>query len=431
MSEERKAKAAARKAARKQKNVEPIERKPLVAPAAEIDVMSTIKKPQEIDASSLRLQDVSPITPAKVIPTGVGGVAQKTGEEPMPTQLPSTAKLEVKLPQGAQQVNPTNTLDIKPKVITISDMLEGQRRKAIQDKTDAAKMQKYYALTDALNAIGKMGATAVGGKIGGNTLDSAMIVPEYKPSRGYLDAFEKAKQANDRLRALDEKEFQLKYNDAQRAADRAYKAEQDRIAREWQAEQKRLDREWQEAVADKNFERQAELKERMLELENNYKKEIIALNQKHEKEIKQMSYDIVKMQTGNSGKGSKTVPLRLKNGKGLQIPKEYYDDMLNSFIGMENGQVDEDNVKEFARNHPELVNEYLTSFGMGFMEPASQQPIEQAPAEEPVVEQKPKKSFWSKLGESIVRAGDVQVPSYNPALSQLNENDYTAFKRAK
>ena len=84
-------------------------------------------------------------------------------------------------------------------------------------------MQKYYALTDALKALGQMGGTAIGGAIGGNMLDSASKVDEYKPSRGYLDAIEKSKKANDRLRALDEKEFNLAYNKNLREEERAYK----------------------------------------------------------------------------------------------------------------------------------------------------------------------------------------------------------------
>jgi hypothetical protein len=176
----------------------------------------------------------------------------------------------------------------KPK--TLSDYLEEQRKSLTKDKTDAVKMQKYYALTDVFNALGKMGGAAAGGAIGGNMLDSAPNVGEYKESRGYLDAFENAKKANERLRALDAQEFQLAYetqkrNDDRayeakvREAERAYKTESDRLNREWTAEQNRINREWQKAVADQDFERQSALKKELATMEQNFKKELATMEQ--------------------------------------------------------------------------------------------------------------------------------------------------------
>lgn len=374
MSEERKAKAAARRAARKEKSFSAIEAKPIETPAT-----PTIEKPKDIDySSSLRLKDATPITiPNQVTavkPNGIAPVDTTTNE------LTGTAKLEAKLPQGAQQLNPTVTPDIQPRTITISDMLEGQRRKITQDKTDAAKMQKYYALADAMKALGQMGGAAVGGAIGGNVLDSAPKVAEYKESRGYLDAFEKAKQANDRLRALDEKEFNLNYSKQLRDEERAYKAEQDKITREynekqrelerqWNAEQNRIRMEWQAAIADKDFERQAALKRELAEGEQKFKLQYQQIANEHDTKIKNISKEIVNIQNGIA---KNPVPIGFKNGKGITVPKAYYEDMQDFFIGDDwNGRkVTKDNVKEFIKHNPEKVNAYLEMYGMGFIEKA-------------------------------------------------------------
>jgi hypothetical protein len=218
-----------------------------------------------------------------------------------------------------------------------------------------------------------MGGTAIGSTIGGGkAFDNATHVAEYKPSRGYLDAFEKAKNANERLRKLDEVEFQFAYDKKQRDEERAYKAEQDRINREynaaqaelnrnWQAEQQRINREWQKAVADQDFERQAALKKEILKLEQDYKSEYQRINNEHETAIKQISKDIVSIQNNTK------VPIGFTNGTGITIPKAYYEDMQEFFIGRDwNGRkVTESNVKSYIKNNPEEAKAYLDMFGLG------------------------------------------------------------------
>ena len=389
MSEERKAKAAARRAARAAKKIQSSQNEPVepittqidIEPLnTEIDVKSTIAKPQDIAASSLRLQDAPEIVPAKAFVQNAKGV--QTLEPAADNNLSHVSTIQ---PQKAVSVNPTES-PIQPKVVTFSDMLEGQRKKITQDKTDAAKMQRYYALTDALKALGQMGGAAIGGAIGGNVLDSAPKVAEYKESRGYLDAIENAKRANDRLRALDEKEFQLAYNKQQKAEERAYQERIRREKRAYQEKMTKLEREWREALADKNAKRQAEIK-----------KEILTIQNAHEKEMKQYSLEIARIQNG--GRRGKEVPFRFTNGIGISIPKEYYDDMLDSVVGMEwNGEtVDKETAQSYLRNHPEYADDYLRSFGLGFMD---RKPVEQV---EEHVEETPKKSFWKRLAEASLR----------------------------
>ena len=372
MSEERKAKAAARRAARNEKKITAFEAKPIEAP----EVTPSIEKPKEIDANSTRLADVPQIvTPNQVTAVNTKGIAPV---DTTTNELTGTAKLETKLPQGAQQLNPTESLDIKPRQITISDMLEGQRRKAMQEKTDAAKMQKYYALADVMKALGQMGGAAVGGAIGGNVLDSAPKVAEYKESRGYLDALERSKAANERLRKLDDEEFKLSYSKQQRDEERAYKAEQDKITRDynekqrelerqWNSEQNRIKMEWQAAVAAQDFERQAALKRELADGEQKFKLQYQQIANEHDTAIKNISRDIVNIQNGIA---KNPVPIGFKNGKGITVPKAYYEDMQEYFIGDDwNGRkVTKDNVKNYIKHNPEAVNAYLEMYGMGFLD---------------------------------------------------------------
>lgn len=278
----------------------------------------------------------------------------------------------------ANNANAQNEKGIIPQAQpdTISTMLAGQRAKLVKDKTDAAKMQKYYALTDALGALGKMGGAVIGGAAGGNVLDSMPNVGEYKESRGYLDAFERAKQANEKLRGLDDREFQLRYDkqlrDEQRAyADqkekltREYNEQQAQLNREWQMERDRINREWQAAVAEKNFERQAQLKKDLAKMDNDFKLKYQANQASYNETLKKYSSEMVKMQMGG-GKGS-LVPIGFKDGTAIEVPKAYYDEMLEYFVGdvWDERTVTKDNVKTFIRNHPKEVNAFLNMFGLG------------------------------------------------------------------
>ena len=249
-------------------------------------------------------------------------------------------------------------------------------------------MQKYYALTDALNAIGKMGGAAIGGAIGGDVLGGAPNVGEYKESRGYLDAFERAKQANDRLRALDEKEFQLAYNkaqrdeeraysDAARAEDRKYRKDLMLLEHELRKAEKADDRAWEERV----------------------KKEILELTHAHEEKMKNMSMDIVKLQMGDKEKEQKedSIPFTFSNMTKTDIPKNLYTEMLKLALSqgkIDEDYVDEDNVEIVLRKHPEFVNKFLNIYGLGTQPEETQVVATEETVEEPAPKQKA--SFFNK-----------------------------------
>lgn len=421
MSERRKAKAAARRAAREQRSTESIEKKPLVTPSVEIDEASAIEKPQEVAASSLRLQDLPQITPAKAMSTGASGLAQRTADETVPTQLPSTAKLEAKLPQGAQQMTPTNTLDIKPKVITISDMLEGQRRKATQDKTDAVKMQKYYALTDALKSLGQMGATAVGGAIGGNVMDSATVVPEYKPNRGYIDAFEKAKQANDRLRNIDEKEFQLNYNKELRDEERAYQLKLEDARAKLRA-----------AEAAQNHEYAKELRQFIADLNLEHDKTIANIKGQWELDRAKEGQETVRMQMSGKDKENEEspIPFTFHDLTKVDIPRNLYPELIKWALSkgkLGEDLVDEDNVDIVLRRHPEIVNSFLNVYGLGTK--VEETPVADEQTEEQT-EEKPKVSFWQSIAANPNQSA-LKVQKIEAESKAQEEDEYSSFKRAK
>lgn len=260
---------------------------------------------------------------------------------------------------------------------TFNDLLKNSltimRQNAEKEKTDAGKMQQYYALTDALNAIGKLGGSAVGSAVGGNVADSAPAVDPYKESRGYLEAFERAKKANDRLRELDEKDFQLALRDEQRAYDRTIKdadnALRMRLAdidRQWQVEYLRIKSEIDQAVAQQNMELKAKLESDMAALNHGYAMQRQQAQMDHDRDMKRITENIVRMQMG--GRRDDSVPFAFNNGTGMMIPKRFYDDMLRYYVAKKKigGQdVDEENIVEVLRNYPNLVTDYLKMFAMG------------------------------------------------------------------
>ena len=320
----------------------------------------TIEKPflQDAVESDIKAKSTTPVfTPEKPADITMSPNAPKEGAVPSVNEITSEA---------VSTTQPSiNVPEVKP--LSFSDMLAPMREKAQADKTDAVKMQKYYALTDALNAIGKMGGAAVGGAIGGNMLLGAPNVDEYKESRGYINAFEKAKQANDRLRALDEKEFQLLYNDKQKADDRAYQAEQAALNREWQSERDRINREWQSAVAEKDFERQAALKKEMLNLEQSFKLKYQDIANKHDAAMKNISKEIVEMQTGSNGKKNRT--FTLFDGTVANMPYNTFEEMKAYFIdkgSVDGTSIDEDNVEQFLRSRPDLVANFASKHGVDY-----------------------------------------------------------------
>lgn len=278
----------------------------------------------------------------------------------------------------------------KPK--TLSDYLAEQREQLVKDKTDAVKMQKYHALSDVFNALGKMGGAAIGGAIGGNMLDSAPNVGEYKESRGYLDAFESAKKANERLRALDAQEFQLAYDkrkrDEDRAydkqtreAERAYKRESDRLNREWTAEQNRINREWQKAVADQDFERQAALKKELARMEQNFKLQYQNINNAHEEALKRIGMETVQAQYDLYNPKS---PVMFDDGRVVNLTKNQKDNLLENFKGQTIGGVvvDEDNIDIVLRSNPDAFSGYFDLIGVKPQKAANKKTVPEASNED-------------------------------------------------
>lgn len=276
----------------------------------------------------------------------------------------------------SQLGNPAALPDLEKRP-SLSDMLAPFREAAKKEKTDAEKMQKYYALADVFNALGKMGGAAVGGAIGSNMLDSAPNVGEYKENRGYLDAFERAKQANERLRDLDEKEFQLAYSKKQRdeerahsdkvrAEDRKYKAELDKADKEWQRIMIDYKAKIDQAAAAGNLKLKAQLEAEAQAAAWQHQLKRDALLHGYDMDEKKLSRDIVAMQMGSVY--GKPTPFTFNDGTAISIPEKVNEEMLKYFAQKGNiggVPVDADNVADVLRNHPNLVNDFLNFYGMG------------------------------------------------------------------
>ena len=271
---------------------------------------------------------------------------------------------------------PTATNVTEEKALTPwEQMLANQRKQYEQDKTDAVKMQKYYALTDALNAIGKMGGAAIGGAIGGDVLGGAPNVGEYKESRGYLDAFERAKQANDRLRALDEKEFTLAYNKAQRDEERAHQAKMKEDERAYNFEMDKLNKQWQKDMIDYKAKIEQAALENNLALKAKYEAELAAINQKYWEERaatehkynmaeKRLGQDIVKMQMGGGNRA-----FTLNDGTVANIPSDVFAEMKAFYAdkgSIDGTYVDAENIESFLRTRPDLVADFVSKHGVDY-----------------------------------------------------------------
>lgn len=249
----------------------------------------------------------------------------------------------------------------KPK--TLSDLLAEQRQAAIKEKTDAAKMQKYYALTDALNALGRMGGTAIGGAIGGGMLDSAPVVEAYQPSRGYLTAFEDAKRASERIKAIDDKGFQLAYSKQERDEERKARQQEAQAERNWQMTLLDYKNQIDRANAAQDFERSAKLQRELNEMKNRHEITLQNLRNKGALDEKRLGLETSKWQADVYN----TTPIRFNDGSSVKIPDNYYEAIKRSLMAM--GQVDgktidKDNVDSFIVNNPKLVNEYLSAWGL-------------------------------------------------------------------
>lgn len=287
---------------------------------------------------------------------------------PMPTDR--IEKVEDRIGnRPAIQQNPVTGIKVPTvKAPTLSDMLAGLRKNVEKEKTDAVKMQKYYALTDAFNALGKMGGTAIGGAIGGNALDSAPIVEGYQPSKGYITAFEEAKKANEKLRDFDNMQYQL----AVRDEERSYAQQQKKIDREYQKELVDYKNQIERANADKDFERSRKLKEDMAKMEQDFKERYLELTNKYEQENLKLKNQYRQSEQAGSRANVQfqhdlynTVPIAFDDGTGTKVSKSEYESLERFFKGKTIGGVtiSDENIDSFIRKNPKMVNDFLTAIG--------------------------------------------------------------------
>lgn len=316
-----------------------------------------------------------------------------------------------------------------------SDMLANSmsimRQNALKEKTDAAKMQQYYALADVFNSIGKLSGSAVGGAIGGNAGESAPAVDPYKESRGYLAAFEKAKAANERLKGLDDKAYSLavtqeerEYNKKLRDADNQFKLQLTQLDHQWQKDFYDYKAKIEQAATEGNLKLKAELEAKQKEAEQKYWKERAAISYTYNEALKKMSENIVRLQMGLTGDGKSGKPVKTKsftfhNNTKVDIPETLYPEMLKFFasLGEINGEyVDEENIEQVLRKHPKLIETFLKIHNGGnateftpidFSMPyAVTYPTDRTPA--------------SSAGQSSINSGAETV---NP------DEDFSEFKR--
>lgn len=322
----------------------------IISPAPSFE--KPLDKPAAIQPERFVLQKVD-----SNLPNQVESTREPSGLK-APVEYVDTTLTHVPNIMAPNKAVSTKSDDTKKDDVQLSlwEQIMADRRDAIkQDKTDAVKMQKYYALTDALKSLGDMAGIAVGGAIGGNAIDSAPETEKYKPSRGYLDAIEKAKKANDRLRELDNEEFKLAYSKAQRDEERAYNEKVRDEERKYRAELMRLESELRQA--EKAGDREAEEKFRL---------KVLELTQAHEEKLKSKGLNTIQAQYDLYHPKQQ---IRFDNGTGIEISDADYKGMYNFFSGKQFGNetIDETNFGKFLRENPQLVNDYLKVFGKGFM----------------------------------------------------------------
>lgn len=255
--------------------------------------------------------------------------------------------------------------DVKPDMSSLSNMLASRREELKKEKTSAQNMQKYHALTDALNSLGKMVAVPIGGAIGGDVWASAPNLGEYKESRGYLDAIEKVKNAKDKLRALDDKDYQLALAENERS---------------YQQQVNALNRRWQKQLADYNFAiKRAAEKEDFAEKER-LEKELLQKNHDFQIKLANMkSDDAMKLQESknkaaleeakvrqqtaiinNSDKADKDiVRRRLKDGSEINVSKKDFIALKEYFKGRD--MLDDEDVDQFIFDNPQLVKDFFAA----------------------------------------------------------------------
>jgi hypothetical protein len=318
-----------------------------------------------------------------------------TIENPMPEEIrdvnggaldpkvnPDLSKSGFQVPETPETpVNPAATTEVpatptpaeeKPK--TLADYLGELRKKAEDEKTSSAKMQKYYALTDALKALGDMSSTAVGGIIGGGAMDAPYNIAEYKPNRGYLEAIEKAKKADERLRALDDKGFQL----AMRDEDRSFQQQMAKENRDFQRQMAEINAQRQEALAANNHKRALELLEEKNKLQTEHDEKITKLKYQYQTSIKNISKEIVKMQTS----GKKT-QLWFDDGSKAEIGKDDYEALKRHIIGKRVGgtTVTKENVDHIISANPQYISGLMATYGIdGYTPVQTQKAAEEQPS---------------------------------------------------
>ena len=404
--------------------------------------------PSAIEQASAKLmQDANKSAEAKIsapsLPTFTGGEASATA--PTRTQVVADRVMRDANASATRQLNvgtpslPTftggemsETAPDKPKSFAeiLSERYEDMRKTAEQEKTDAAKMQKYYALTDALRAIGQLGGTAVGGAIGGDLPDSAPAVDPYKESRGYLDAFERAKKANDRIKELDEKGFSLALRDEQRAydqamreEDRAYREKLDALDKQWQKDFYDYRSKIDQAIAQGNMELQAKLREEQEAREQEYWKERNAITQQHDIVMKAWGERIVNKQMGLDANGNPKedgvdFAFYDDNVKPTRIPTKRYKEMLAHYASM--GKigdvvVDEENVVSILKSNPQLVKGFLAKYGEGGDIVLPKKPVTEEVAEEET-------SKTTAKVRPVTTSGAGYIPPYVPNPNKPNKD---------
>jgi hypothetical protein len=351
MSEDRKAKRTRRKAEREaRKSSNPLK-----------DMFEN-KMTQDEQENQTELNVGVPIAPLTVGKVGTPIVSKAVQNNPVN---------EIQTPDISNPNSP-DTKSASP--ITLASLLapqvEERRQSAEDEKTEALKMQRYYALTDALGALGKMGGAVVGGAIGGNILDSAPTVGDFKESRGYLDAIERVKKANERLRKLDDEDYQLALRDEEREyrkkveeEKRAYAEEQNKIAREWQAEQARLKREWDKAVAENNAAEQAKIKEKEFELREKYEAAILALKDQYAAADDSRSLEYLRTQNDLY---NPAMPVLFNDGSSVSMTDKQIERMYNNFKGKTVGgvKITKDNFEDVLRANPQAFAGYFNLIGI-------------------------------------------------------------------
>lgn len=249
---------------------------------------------------------------------------------------------------------------VKPR--TIQDIFNEHKQNAIKEQTNAQKMQQYYALADVLKSFGQMGGGMIGGALNGKMVDSMPNVGEYKESRGYINAFENAKKAKDRLRELDNMEYQLALvND-----DRTWKQQQAALDREFRSKEQQLARDWdvkffdyktkiEQAIADKNLAAQQKWQKELMADKQAYKLELAKIRGDYELKARRIS-------AYSGGRGGKNTPephtIVFEDNTTLDMTPSAYKALFaryeNSPFGADDF-VNEENFNEWVRKNKSTV----------------------------------------------------------------------------